>query len=72
VKIQTFQEYIAQHRERETANSEAAHIAGFKFLRLHDDPIENLYAIDGPNAPVITPPTHTGIKRIAKSDDAKK
>jgi hypothetical protein len=64
VKIHTIEDYIAGHQARDAKKPEGAHLAGFKFLRLREDPLANLRAIDGPNAPVIKPPSQTGVKHI--------
>jgi len=54
VREQPLMEYAARqmerNRERE-AEGESLRWVGFRFLRLHDDPVANLIAIDGPDAP---------------------
>lgn len=59
VKEQPIQEYIAGHRARDAKKPENAQLAGFKFLRLEKDPLANLRAIDGPDAPRVTSPLGT-------------
>lgn len=52
-----FMTYIERHHARDARRDEgAAVLQGFKFLRLQDNPVENLRAIDGDEAPRIKPP----------------
>ncbi|GAB4318853.1 MAG: hypothetical protein Kow0059_12640 [Candidatus Sumerlaeia bacterium] len=58
VKIQTIQSYLdgqARANERRREKGETPFV-GLKFLRLTDDPIAALKALDGPDAPLVTAP----------------
>ncbi len=56
VREEPIQEYIDRGVEKieKRKEEEEAYLWGFKFLRLQDDPIANLRAIDGPDAPDLT------------------
>ncbi|MDK2973072.1 MAG: hypothetical protein PWP23_2827 [Candidatus Sumerlaeota bacterium] len=58
VKEQPLAEYIEQcvAANAKKAEEGKAVFYGFKFLQVNDDPLAELRAIDGPNAPVIKPP----------------
>ncbi|MCC5876175.1 MAG: DUF1460 domain-containing protein [Candidatus Sumerlaeia bacterium] len=49
--------YVAKHHARDARRDPgSAVLQGFKFLRLRENPVENLRAIDGDEAPRISPP----------------
>jgi hypothetical protein len=58
VREEPIDQYIARStkdlREKDAAGK--ARLVGFKFLRLRDEPLKNLKAIDGPDAPRVTLP----------------
>jgi len=57
VKEETLLQYIAGHQARDSRKKEGeAVLQGFKFLRLRENPIENLRALDGADTPRIHPP----------------
>jgi len=64
VRKEPLKEYIARSLER-TSTSDAAgkpRLLGFKFLRLRDDALERLKAIDGPDAPRVSLPSGEGVE----------
>jgi hypothetical protein len=64
VREEQIEQYIARStkdlREKDAAGK--ARLVGFKFLRLRDEPLKNLKAIDGPDAPRVTLPGAVGLK----------
>jgi N-acetylmuramoyl-L-alanine amidase-like len=65
VKEQPLLDYIAQNEAKlEQRKAEGkSFLKGFKFLRLEENPIENLKAIDGPDAPILFPPALSHIDK---------
>ncbi|GEM_PF-420332 len=59
VREEPFADYISraiERNKRREAEGKKDKFVGFRFLRLQDDPLANLRAIDGPDAPRIYPP----------------
>ncbi|HVT29688.1 MAG TPA: hypothetical protein VHE81_16845, partial [Lacipirellulaceae bacterium] len=58
VREEPIDSYIARSTKNLASKDAAgkARLVGFKFLRLRDDPLKNLEAIDGPDAPRVTLP----------------
>lgn len=59
VREEPIEEYIARSTKNNAANDAEGkpRLVGFKFLRLRDQPLENLRTIDGPDAPRVTLPS---------------
>ena len=59
VREEPLDEYIARSTKSLAENDAArkAALLGFKFLRLHDDPMKHLREIDGDDAPRVTLPS---------------
>lgn len=59
VREEPFEEYIARSlKDKDEKDAEGKpRLVGFKFLRLRDQPLENLRTIDGPDAPRVTLPS---------------
>jgi len=56
VREEPLDNYIARSLKSADENPKKARLLGFKFLRLQEDPLSKLKAIDGPEAPVVTYP----------------
>jgi hypothetical protein len=58
VREQTIDSYISQSTKDLKAKDAAGkpRLVGFKFLRLREEPLKKLQAIDGPDAPRVTLP----------------
>lgn len=63
VREESIDSYVSRMTRDAAADDAAgkARFRGFKFLRLTDDPIANLRAIDGPRAPVVKLPPGSGV-----------
>ncbi len=59
VREEPIEEYIARSTKENAANDAAGkpRLVGFKFLRLREEPLQNLRQIDGPDAPRVTLPS---------------